>query len=163
MNGTQRRTLTAATYEACQGVQYLDMVLCESLRFYPPVPRTTRIALETVVINNVMIPKGSLIEVPIEYIHRNPELWPEPDKFIPERFLPGEKQKRHPCAFLLFGAGPQNCIGLRFAMLEAKMLLLPIIRQMKFVACADTEIPLKRKLGLTIVPENGIYLLLQSW
>ena len=56
------------------------------------------------------------------------------------RFSPGEKEKRHPCAFLPFGGGPRNCIGLRFAMLEAKMLLASIIRQMKFVACADTEV-----------------------
>ncbi|XP_065909836.1 cytochrome P450 3A24-like isoform X2 [Dysidea avara] len=153
---------TATTYEACQGVQYLDMVLCESLRFYPPVSRSARVAGETVIINGVTIPKGAVVEVPIELTHRNPELWPDPDKFIPERFLPGEKEKRHPCAFIPFGGGPRNCIGLRFAMLEAKMLLVPIIRQMKFVACADTEIPLKRKLGLTVAPANGVYLLLQS-
>ena len=54
--------------------------------------------------------------------------------------MPGEKEKRHPCAFMPFGAGPRNCIGLRFSMLEIKMLLLPIIQQMKFVACADTEV-----------------------
>ena len=81
-----------------------------------------------------------------------------------------------------FGAGPRNCIGLRFAMLEVKMLLLPVIQQMKFVVCADTEvcnndmyvmlltelllsytqIPLKRKFGLTTVPGNGVYVLLES-
>ena len=57
-----------------------------------------------------------------------------------DRFLLGEKEKRHPCAFMPFGAGPRMCIGLKLALLEAKMLLLPIIQQMKFVVCADTEV-----------------------
>lgn len=58
------------------------------------------------------LPKGTDIVVPIGDLHRDSRIWNEPLKFIPERFLPEEIEKRHPCSFIPFSYGPRNCIGL---------------------------------------------------
>ena len=72
--------MSCATWMACcVFVMYLLCICCDLLC------RSARVAGETVIINGVTIPKGAVVEVPIELTHRNPELWPDPDKFIPER------------------------------------------------------------------------------
>jgi cytochrome P450 family 3 subfamily A len=137
------------THEKLSQLQYLDMVINETLRMYPPVIRFDRVASEDYQLGNYHIPKGSLINVPVYPIHHDPNIWPEPEKFIPERFLPDEKAKRHPMSFLPFGDGPRNCIGMRFALLEAKLAIAKALRVVEFQRCEKTEVPLHlRKLAL---------------
>ncbi|XP_070556772.1 cytochrome P450 3A8-like [Ptychodera flava] len=146
------------TYEAVSKMPYLDMVVCETLRMFPPAIRFDRECNEDVTIEGVHIPKGIFVAVSVYVIHRNPKIYPEPEKFIPERFTKEEKEKRHPYAWLPFGAGPRNCIGMRFALLEAKIGVVRIFQNFTFEPCSETEIP--PKLGKTgiLSPPNGIKL-----
>ncbi|RDD35839.1 Thromboxane-A synthase, partial [Trichoplax sp. H2] len=82
--------------------------------------------------------------------------WPDPEKFIPERFTQEEKQKRSSMSYLPFGAGPRICIGMRFALMEIKIALVTVLRTVKFIRVKETEVPLQLNAGITISPKNGI-------
>ncbi|XP_064612373.1 cytochrome P450 3A9-like [Liolophura sinensis] len=150
------------TYENVMNLQYLDMCLSEVLRIYPPAQRLTRHTKEDIVIKGHLIPKNTIANFPISHFHTNPEWWPEPEKFKPERFTPEEKANRHPYVYLPFGAGPRNCVGMRLAQLETKMAIVAILQKFRFVRSVDTEVPLK--LALTGLSEtvNGIWLKMES-
>ena len=76
-------------------MQYLDCVINESLRLYPIAPRLERMTKATVEINNIVIPKDTVVLVPTWVLHRDPEVWPEPEKFKPERYRKDVCQKKH--------------------------------------------------------------------
>lgn len=88
--------------------------ILETLRKYPPVPFISRRCLKDYIIPNtdVEIEKGIEVLIPILGLHRDPEYYPEPEKFIPERFSDEEKQIRFPFTYLPFGEGPRMCIGI---------------------------------------------------
>ena len=106
--------------------------------------------------------KGMYVLFSSPTLHNNPELWSEPDKFDPERFTPEEKAKRHPCAYLPFGHGPRNCIGMRFAMLEVKMALIGILQKYRIVLAPGTELPVKVNFGSTLSPITPIKILFEA-
>uniref|UniRef100_A0A672LTL8 Hydroperoxy icosatetraenoate dehydratase n=1 Tax=Sinocyclocheilus grahami TaxID=75366 RepID=A0A672LTL8_SINGR len=143
-----------ADYSNVQELKYLDMVICETLRLYPPAFRVARDVDQDTMVNGQLLPKGSSLEIPAGYLHYNPEHWTEPEKFIPERFTPEAKASRHPFVYLPFGAGPRSCVGMRLAQLEIKMALLHIFRRFDMMACEDTEVPLESHT--TLGPKNGI-------
>ncbi|XP_025054707.1 thromboxane-A synthase [Alligator sinensis] len=145
-------------YQNVQELAYLDMVIAETLRMYPPAFRFTREASKDCVVMGQRIPAGVVVETAVGYLHYNPELWPEPEKFIPERFTAEAKKHRHTFAYLPFGAGPRSCIGLRMGLLETKMTLLRILQKFKFETCPETQIPLQLKSIATLGPKNGVYI-----
>ncbi|CAF1466091.1 unnamed protein product [Adineta steineri] len=112
------------TYEKINQLSYLDMVISETLRLYPPFIRFDRVASAPYELGIYHLPKGSVISVPVYPIHHDPITWPNPEEFIPERFLPTEKAKRHPMTYLPFGYGPRNCIAMRFALLKTKVAIV---------------------------------------
>nr|XP_022315198.1 cytochrome P450 3A24-like isoform X1 [Crassostrea virginica] len=150
------------TYDNMQKLDYLDMVFSETLRLYPPATRTNRCNSEEIVIDGVKIPKNIELVFPIFAIHRDPNYWPEPEKFDPERFTAENKANRHPYVYLPFGHGPRNCIGQRLAAMEAKCAIVYILQHYRFVTCEETEIPLKLNKEALVSPANGVKLRLEK-
>ncbi|EDV24424.1 uncharacterized protein TRIADDRAFT_63933 [Trichoplax adhaerens] len=145
-------------YEILNNLTYLDMVISETLRLYPPGFFSNREVKKEVTIEGVRIPNDSIVGIPIYTIHHNPQFWPDPEQFIPERFTPEEKAKRNPCCYLPFGDGPRNCVGMRLALLEVKLALVSLMQNLELKTVADTEVPLKLKTGGTLTAANGIWL-----
>ncbi|XP_035700312.1 cytochrome P450 3A6-like [Branchiostoma floridae] len=138
---------------------YLEMCISETLRMYSPAAMTTRASSEEVKLKWLTIPKDMLVAAPILAIHYDPERWPEPYKFIPERFTKEEKEKRGPYDWMPFGAGPRNCIGMRLALFELKLGLARLLMKYRVMTAPDTDIPLKmKKFKKFPIPENGIRL-----
>ena len=91
----------------------------------------------------ITIPKGMLVNFDIASIHHSPDYYPEPMKFNPERFLPENRDKLVPYTYMPFGMGPRNCVGMRFALMEAKTAAANLINKFKFSRTANTRVPLK--------------------
>ena len=146
-------------YDAAENIEYVNMVVSESMRMFPPGYTTARECNRTcAVADGLIIEEGCNVVFPLYLIQRNPKYWPNPDEFDPERFNPNNAQSYPTFAYLPFGEGPRNCIGKRLAMLEAKMVLVTILKEFHFKRCADTEVPLRYHVGL----KNGIKLCIVS-
>ncbi|MEQ2218481.1 hypothetical protein XENOCAPTIV_003799 [Xenoophorus captivus] len=135
--------LAVGKYQSLMEMEYLDSVINESLRLFPIAPRLERVAKASVEINDLVIPKGMVVMVPTWPIHRDPEIWPEPEKFKPERFSKKNKDNIDPYTYMPFGSGPRNCIGLRFALLVMKLAVVEILQQYSFSVCKETEVRLQ--------------------
>ncbi|XP_072756852.1 probable cytochrome P450 6a17 isoform X2 [Anoplolepis gracilipes] len=131
------------TYENVKNMNYLDKVFKETLRKYPPLSflmrqSTTSYTFDDTKLN---IPKGQKIWIPVFAIHRDPDIYPKPDVFDPERFSDEGVKTRQAIHYLPFGDGPRNCIGARFAIFQTKIGLIRILRNYKVETCEKTQIP----------------------
>ncbi|KAJ8929501.1 hypothetical protein NQ314_017794 [Rhamnusium bicolor] len=119
-----------ATFADTLEMKYLERCLMETLRMYPPVPIIARQLRQDVklVSGDYTLPAGATIIIGTVKIHRLPEIYPNPDKFDPDNFLPERTANRHYYAFIPFSAGPRSCVGRKYAMLKLKILLSTILR-----------------------------------
>ncbi|MBI4956347.1 MAG: cytochrome P450 [Myxococcales bacterium] len=114
---------------------YAAQVFKEALRLYPPVPVYERQALEPVDIGGYRVPEGGYCTVFPWALHHRPELYPDPDRFLPERFTPEAEERRPRHAFVPFGAGPRVCIGNHFALLEGPLVLATLLGRAHLEPC----------------------------
>uniref|UniRef100_A0AAR5QGA6 Cytochrome P450 n=1 Tax=Dendroctonus ponderosae TaxID=77166 RepID=A0AAR5QGA6_DENPD len=135
----------SVTYEILHKMAYLDMVIKETLRLHTIVPCIGKRATKD-------LQYGNLPEL-IHAFHHNPNYFPEPDKFNPERFA--DETKIDPFAYIPFGVKPRQCLGKEFAMLEMKCALSKIIRNFQVVKVPDFQLDLRTKLVL--FSANGIW------
>ncbi|CAL1544080.1 unnamed protein product [Lymnaea stagnalis] len=151
----------APSYDNVQQLDYLEMCLSEAMRMAPPGFILDRQCVEDVTIQGVHIPKGMPVLVPIYAIHNDPEIWPRPETFDPERFTPENKASRHPYAFLPFGQGPRNCIGMRLALVELKIALSTVLQKFTPVKCSKTVYPFN--LSKTLLKANdGLWVKIEA-
>ncbi|UYV82558.1 hypothetical protein LAZ67_21002756, partial [Cordylochernes scorpioides] len=127
-------------YDSVKNMSYLEAVISETLRIYPPLSRVERQAQENYKLGDINIPKDMVVQIPVYAIHHDPENYPEPDKFDPERFLPENKDNIRPFTYLPFGTGPRNCLAERFALLEVKLCLAQAIRRFRFSRVPETKV-----------------------
>jgi cytochrome P450 len=107
---------------------YLDWVIKESMRIYPPAWTLNRTALEPFVLEGYTFPAGTRVVFSQWVIHHLPDVWGDPDVFRPERWDPASEQKLLKGAYFPFGAGPRICIGMPLADMEARLVLVTILQ-----------------------------------
>ncbi|KAI0240414.1 Cytochrome P450 3A24 [Lamellibrachia satsuma] len=146
------------SYEMLSKLTYLDMCIQETLRMYPPSIGMDREVKCDIIVNGVILPENAIVTIPIYALHHDPEVWPEPDKFDPERFTAEAKASRNPFAYMPFGHGPRNCIGMRLAQQEMKMVMMSVLRQLRITTCHQTQSPLTFQKTMLLVPETDIIL-----
>ncbi|XP_038946018.2 cytochrome P450 3A2-like [Rattus norvegicus] len=151
------------TYDIVMEMEYLDMVLNETLRLYPVGNRLERVCKKDIELGGVFIPKGSVVMIPTYPLQRDPQHWTEPEEFHPERFSKENKGSIDPYVFLPFGHGPRNCIGMRFALMNMKLALTKVLQNFSFQPCKETQIPLKLSIQAILEPEKAIVLKVVPW
>lgn len=129
-----RKNNNNVNYDTLSDMKYLDMVVTEVLRLYPPLPFLDRTCQpddksKGYSIKNFIdfsIPKDMPVFIPISAIHRDSKYYPNPDQFEPERF--SDKSKIEPYTYMPFGIGPRNCIGERFGLIQTKLGILYFLK-----------------------------------
>ncbi|XP_014286356.1 cytochrome P450 6k1 isoform X2 [Halyomorpha halys] len=127
------------TYQAVQEMEYLHMVISETIRKYPTIPGliracTTPITLPT----GDRLERGDNMLIPVFSIHRDPQYYPDPEKFDPERFSPENIGSIRPFTYMPFGEGPRICIGNRFGLMQTKVGIMTVLRDFKVIPCDKT-------------------------
>ncbi len=132
----------------------IERVLKEAMRLYPPAAVLARTPIAPTQLGGIPYQPGDQLVVPIWSVHRHEQLWEDPGRFDPDRFLPAREARMARMQFLPFGAGPRVCIGAGFAMAEAKVLLAEMLRSAEFTYAGSREPdPISR---VTLRPRHGL-------
>ena len=127
------------------------------MRKYPAIVLLNRICTKETQLENTnfSIPSGTQIVIPVFGIHMDPNIYPEPKKFDPERFSEENIKTRHPFSYLPFGEGPRMCIGLRFGLLQTKMAIISALLKNTVKLAPNTPTELEFQSGALILMAKG--------
>ena len=151
------RPPTAADLPA---LPYTAAIFDETLRLYPPVPMTVRIAEEDTRVGAYPFPRGTFTSISIFNIHRHPAYWDEPDRFLPARFLPENRARINRQAYIPFLSGPHLCIGNNFALMEGPLLLALMAQRYNLKLVPGQKVT--RDVAITMRPKDGIQMILEK-
>ena len=150
----------APTVQDIPLLRYVDGVMKESLRLYPPAYGVVREALEDCEIGGYDIPAGATLAMFQWVVHRDPRFFDRPDEFVPERWADDFERRLPRCAYFPFGAGPRVCIGNSFALTELPLLIAAIARRFQFRLVPGH--PVTVNPSLTLRPRKGIKVILKK-
>ncbi len=142
-------------FEQLALLPYSRRVIEESMRLYPPAHTMSRTAVGPDRFDEVEVPAGAIITICPHATHRNPALWPEPERFDPDRFAPDRAQGRHRFAYLPFGGGPRICIGHSYATVETLAILATVTQRWRLDLVPGR--PVEPIGSITLRPASGLW------
>uniref|UniRef100_A0A1B6IGB6 Cytochrome P450 n=1 Tax=Homalodisca liturata TaxID=320908 RepID=A0A1B6IGB6_9HEMI len=150
-------SLTEMNYETLNKLEYLEMVIDETLRKYPPLPFLNRECNSDYKVpeTGFTIEKGTQVLVSTRGLHNDPDLYPEPEKFIPERFSKENRMNIKPCTYMPFGEGQRACIGQRFAKVVMKVGISTFLRNYEIHSTPVTPYPVQFEPKNMLTTELG--------
>jgi len=147
------------TFESLQQLDFTRRVFQESLRFYPPVWTFSRQALADDVLGSVRVKAGDVVMMCAYAMHRHGQFWEDPEVFDPARFKEAPVAKRNPFVYFPFGGGRRTCLGNRFAMMEAQVVLALVARRFRLqLVPGQNVVP---QAMVTIRPRDGVWVRLE--
>jgi cytochrome P450 len=141
------------------GLPWTAACFQEAMRLYPPAWILERDAIGRDEVGDYVIPRWATVIVSPYVVHRNPAIWPEPERFDPSRFLPGAGAGRPRSAYLPFGAGRRMCVGAGFAMLEGVLLAAMIAQRFTFDPAPDARVV--PEPTATLRPRDGLPMIMR--
>ncbi|XP_071571248.1 cytochrome P450 9e2-like [Temnothorax nylanderi] len=158
------------SYESLSKMSYMDTVISETLRKYPPSIITDRLSAKRYELppsrpgcKNVIVEPNHVLIFPIYSLHHDPGYFVNPDKFDPERFSKENKDKILPYTYLPFGHGPRQCIGNRFALMETKILIAQLLQKFTLKTTEKTVEPIVyAKKEFALQPVGGFWIDLEK-
>jgi len=137
-------------------MKYLECCIKESLRIFPPVPLISRNIEENIEMGDGrIIPRGTTAVISPYFLHRDESVFPDPEKFDPERFSLKNITNRHPYAYIPFAAGPRNCIGQKYATTALKTVISKIVLNFELGGCEKMQ-AIEMVPEITLRPINGV-------
>ncbi|KAK5641369.1 hypothetical protein RI129_009916 [Pyrocoelia pectoralis] len=149
------------SYDDIASLSLLNKCVNETLRKYPLGTVYTRECTKTFHVpnSNIILEKGAHVYIPIRGIQWDPEYFPDPETFNPERFSKEHISERHPCMWFPFGLGPRHCVGEKFGFITIKIVLVNLLKTYKFFLHPKTQSPLRYDVNAFVLQaENGVFL-----
>lgn len=148
------------TFEDLPNLKYTLMVFQEAMRLYPPAWAMSRSAINADEIGGYRVPANSEILLVPYITHRHPKYWEKPEEFLPEHFLPEKQAARPKFAYFPFGAGPRQCIGNNFALMEAQLIMATVAQKYRLRLADEREI--EPETSITLRPSRNLKMTLHQ-